>query len=868
MHKGLLLGWVMAITLSVQAFVYDTEQKLENHVERGTSLTDTLSDTTALADTLPGGTQADPTYHTLKVSNDSLDQPVTYKATDSLVYDISGKQIILYGEAEVKYGNISLAAPRIIFDWQKGTVFAYSEKDSVGNWVGKPQFSEGERSFSAEEMRYNFQSKKGKIFSMSTQEGEGFILSEEAKKDEEDNLFARRAKYTTCDAEHPHFYIEASPVKIVPNEILVSGPSNLVIAGVRTPLVLPFALFPLQQGQRSGLIVPEIGESQNLGFALQNGGYYFGINDYIDLSITGDLYTTGSYRLRLNSRYAKKYRYRGNIGIEYGNLRFGDELRGNLSVQQSFSVRWNYTMDPKAWPNNNFSANVNIASSNYNQLNVTNVNQRLNNSFNSSVNYSRNFRNKPFNFNMSLRHSQNTSTREVRLVLPEANFGVSRINPFKRKISSGQPKWYENIGFNYSLNTRNSLTAIDSNLFEQETLRDFRLGFQHQLPVSANFKVFKYFTLSPNISYTENWFFERFSKRYDPIDVGDSLIQYVQTDTAAAFTPVRFFNTALSLTTRLYGRANFKKGKIKAIRHVVTPRLSLNYRPDFGAEQWGYYRTVQTDPDGNTETYATFPTDLYGQPPRGLVGGVGFNINNNLEMKVFDRKDTVNQEKKIKIFDAFDINGFYNFARDSLQLDNIRLSGRTTLLGKVNLVFSAVYDPYILKADGSGNLNRFEWAENRRPARLENADLNVSFQLASNKKEKNTEEGFTDLEERPEYLDIPWNLSARYSLRLNKGVGSNLDSVAITQSLGFDVNFTLSPSWRVAIGSGYDFVQNEFTYTVVDISRDLHCWEMRFRWIPFGFLRSYTFGINVKSTILRDLKVEKKSNPYDNFQGL
>lgn len=847
---------IVLVTMIGGQVVHASEQPVDFHVESWTSNADTAA--TVLPDTTGATELPDSSYRTIRISKDSLESTVTYKATDSLAYDIANQQIILYGEAEVYYESIELRADQIILDWGKGEVEAYGRQDSIGQWIGRPVFTEGERTFTAQRMRYNFKSGRAKIYQVSTQEGEGYLLSEEAMREDDNSLYARRARFTTCDAEEPHFWIEASPIKVVPDQILVSGPGNLVLAGVRTPLVLPFALFPLQKGQRSGILIPEIGESQELGFALQNGGYYFGINEYVDLSVTGDLYTSGSYRVRLSSRYSRRYRYNGNLSLEYGNLRFGDALSSNLSLQRSFGIRWNYVVDPKAWPNNSFTANVNIASSNFNRLNVTNAEERLNNSFNSSINYSRNFRNKPFNFNMALRHSQNTSTRQVSLTLPEANFGISRINPFKRKISAGEPKWYEQIGFNYSMNTRNFLTITDSLFFREEALQAFRIGMQHQLPVSANFKVLKYFTLTPAINYTENWYLEEFVPRYDPVDIGDSVIQYVQIDTVGGFRPVRFFNTNIGLTTRLYGRLNFKKGKIRAIRHVVTPRISASYRPDFGAAGWGYFTTVQTDPDGNTRQFATFPTDLYGAPPQGVLGGIGLNINSNLEMKVFSKKDTVNQERKIKILDAFDVSTFYNLAKDSLQLERFRFSGRTTLLDRVNVVFSALYDPYVLNAAGTGNLNRFEIQENGRLLRLENADLNVSFRLAGDQGRSD------DAEENP--YAIPWNFNMRYSLRLDKGIGANLDSIALQQSLGFDLSFTLMPTWRVNLSSGFDFVKKEFTYTLVDISRDLHCWEMRFRWIPFGFLRSYTFGINVKSTILRDLKLEKKSNPYDNFR--
>lgn len=813
------------------------------------------------ADTLP---QPSPVRH-LRISKDTLEQIVDYKATDSMVYDISGKKILLYGQAEVVYGNINLKAAEIVFDWSNNTVTAYGVQDSLGKWEGLPEFSESGRGFKAHRMVYNFKSKKGKLYQLSSQEGEGYIHAREAKKDEDDNLYAHRARYTTCDLDHPHFWIEASPLKIVPDQVLVCGPANLVIEGVRTPLVLPFAIFPLQKGQRSGLIIPSYADSRELGFGLLQGGYYFGISDNIDLAVTGDIYTGSSWGLNVHSNYAKRYRYRGSFSTSYSKFRYGDALDGTLAEQSTFNIVWNYNLDPKAWPNNYFNANVNIGSSNYNTFNAFTVAQQMNNTFTSSIAYSRIFTNKPFNFSASLRHSQNVSTRSVQLTLPEATFGVNRINPFKRKVSIGGQKWYEKIGFNYTMNLRNSIDTYDSLLFQPGGLKDFRFGIQHRIPVNASFNLLKYFTVAPGISYEEAWYFERYTHRYDPVDIGDSVFQYVQTDTAREFTPIRHFNMNVNLTTRIYGRLNMKKGPVRAVRHVMTPQFSFNYRPDFGAPNWGYYDSVQINSAGAQQIYANFPT-LYGSPPRGMVGGLGINLNNNLEMKVRNEKDTANPLKKIRILETFDFRTFYNFARDSVNLDPLRMSGRTTILERFSVNFSGMWDFYILDEEGRMNLGTFEWEENRRPARLEMLDLNLSTSLAGSKERPVGPDGFSDLEAQLRETFIPWDLSARYSLNLNKGVPGNPDSIRITQSLGLDFSMQPTPNWRVSVSTGFDFVQREITYTNVNIHRDLHCWEMRFSWIPIGFLKSYTFGINAKSTLLKDLKVEKRSNPYDNFQ--
>lgn len=826
-----------------------------------------VKDSVPAGDSLPTTVQEEITW---PVSKDALDAVVQYQASDSILYDISGEKIYLFGKAVVTYKDIKLTASSIEFDWRNNTVTAYAATDSTGRLTERAVFTEGQQSFRSSKLMYNFETKKGKIFNLVTEEGEGFIHTVEAKKNEYDHLFARKARYTTCNADHPHFYIEANPLKIVPDELLVCGPTNLVIQGVRTPLVLPFAVFPIKGGQRSGIIFPQYGESSNLGFSLTNGGYYFGISDRFDLQVTGDIYTSGSWRLNLASTYAKRYKYRGNVSVELGKLRFGDELLNELNIQQTFKVAWNFRLDPKAWPNNNFSANVSIASNNFNQYNSFDIDNHINNAYNSSINYSRSWPGKPFSLNASLRHSQNTQTRKLTLTIPEVAFSVSKIYPLKRKVRVGDKKWYEKIGFSYTMNSRNFLNITDSLLFEPGLLEKFRFGVQHKIPVNASFKMFKYFTLTPSFSYTENWFLEAYTKTYDPVSIGDTAIQYVHTDTLRKFNAARYFNTALSLNTRMYGRLNFRKGWIRAIRHVVTPNLSLNFRPDFGDESWGYYKKVQTDPDGSTQTYSTLPSDLYGLPPKGKVGGLGLAINNNLEMKVYAPKDTISKLKKIKLIESADISTFYNFALDSLNMSAIRIAARTTLFEKVSVNLAGSFDPYILNNAGTANVNKFEWAENKRLARLENITLNLGTSFKSKPISRFNDPGWAGPMypgEQVIYPDfkMPWDVSASYSLRLDKGVGSNEDSIKISQSVRLDLRFSITPKWQFNIGTGYDFVEKDFVYTTLDVYRDLHCWEMRFRWIPFGFLKSYSFGINVKSSVLKDLKIEKKSNPYDNY---
>ncbi len=824
------------------------------------ALPDTIlhQDTVLAVDTLP-----------VKVSDDVPEAPVEYSAEDSIVYDLANKQILLFGKSAINYMDLNLQAARVAYAWKQNLLTASELTDSTGKVTGKPEFRQGNQHFQARKILYNFKSGKGKIYDLYTEEGEGFIHGGEVKKDSANNLYAKKALYTTCDLEHPHFYIEANPLKIVPDKLLVCGPTNLVIEGVRTPLVLPFAIFPIQKGQRSGILLPELGRTDNLGYSLTNGGYYFGISDYLDLTLRGDIYTSGSWRLNASTNFRKRYAYSGNLTIGYGHLKFGSDLEGTLDIQNDFNVRAAFSVDPKRIPNSTFSANINITSADYNRYNTLDYAGHLNNTFHSSIAYTHHWDGLPFNLNVSLQHSQSTTSRMVDLTLPGISFGVARIYPFKRKSPVGLQRWYERIGFSYTLDSRNLLSVPDSVLFDPSTLDRFRFGVDHNLPMSGNFKVLKYFNLNIAAAYHETWYVKTLKKTYKPVLLNDSTWIYVREDTVRGFRAARYFNASAGLNTRLYGRLNFRKGPIKAIRHVITPNISVNYRPDFGSGYWGYYKTVQVKPDGTTETYSIFPQGLYNLPPTGKLGGIGLSINNNLEMKVRDVRDTVNEERKIKLLESVNLLTFYNLAADSLNLDLIRMNGRTTLLGKLGLNFNATWDPYVLSEDGK-RLNRFEWVENRRLARLTFAQ--VSLGAAFNSRGLKKPSGWGALPylypDDPEFdykYNTDWQVNANYSLTLNRGLGGQVDSSRITQSISFSGQLKLTPNWKISLNTGYDFIKKELVYTTVDIYRDLHCWEMRFRWIPIGTLKSYTFTINVKSNVLRDLKIEKKSDPLENF---
>ncbi len=829
-----------------------------------------------IADSLFTGAAVPSDSNLFVISPDGLDGDVDYEALDSIVYSIALQKIYLYGSARVTYGQTELKAEYIEFDWADQTVSAWGMPDSSGQISGKPGFQEGDDGFTADTVRFNFRTEKGVISNMRTEQQGGFLGFEQSKRNEFEEIYGYKGYYTTCSNPDPHFHIQAGKVKLIPGELVVTGPANLVIADVPTPLFLPFAIFPLQKGRHSGLLLPEYGESQELGFYLRNGGWYFAVSEYLDLTLTGDIYSRGSWRLNLGSNYRKRYEYTGRITANYANTRFGFPLESDFRVNRDFKITWSHSQDAKARPNSRFSANVTAGTSSYTTNATFTTSEFLNNQFSSNVSYSKSFTGKPYRLDASLQHNQVLSERTISLTLPNVVFAVNRINPFERKVRSGQPKWFEQIGFSYRADLRNQITTADSLLFRPETLDQFRFGVKHNLPLTTSFRVFKHLTLSLNSTYNEYWYPNYIVRSFRPefvFDETDSTFTYgfVDTDTVSGFRAARFFNTSASLSTRLFSMFTFRGDKLKAIRHVITPSISANYQPDFGSDSWNYYGEYSTNAGGTRGTYSKFENGLFGSPPSGRIGSLGFSLNNVLEAKVLSRKDTVTATKNIALLDAFNLAGSYNFAADSFKLSNITLSGRTRLLDKIDINFNANFDPY--SRDSLGRRQReSEWSANGRPLRFNTGNLAIGTRFNSGRTAEGLERprwqewDVWDLD--PGYADfnIPWSLSMNYNVSVRSLItAGGEDSLSTTQSLTLNGDFNLTERWKVRINSGYDFQSRDFTLTTISIDRDLHCWQMGFTWIPFGTIRSYNFTLNVKSSVLQDLRINRKQDWYDEF---
>lgn len=814
---------------------------------------DSLSIKTTLKDTIANDSL---------ISKNALDKKVIYNADDSIVFDIIHQKVFLYGNAKVSYGDITLNAGFISFAMDSNLLKAMPLTDSSGNIIGKPVFTEDNESFTADTILYNFKTKKGKIINVLTKEYEGYVHGEQVKKMENDVLYIRDGKYTTCNLKNPHFYIESKKLKVIPDDKIISGPAYLVIEGVPTPLALPFGIFPNKKNHASGLVLPNYGESPNLGFYLLNGGYYWAINDYIDLQLTGDIYSKGSWGGKIYSNYKKRYKYSGSFNISYVYLKQGIKETPSFSLKKEYFIRWKHKQDEKAKLNSNFSVDINAGTiSNFQNNFNTNTNDYLSNTFQSNIRYNKKFANTPFNLSTNLRHNQNSLTKAISFTLPELVFTMSRIYPLKRKNIKGKERWYEKTGINYTLKGKNEISTYDS-LITADNISNLtnssKNGFMQSIPLTTSMRLFKFFTLNPSFNLNQRFYFKTIRKKWDYNN------NKIVTDTLYEIkAPIDYsFNSLLS--TKIYGLYQFKKGKIKAFRHVMTPTIGINYIPKVDK-----LLTLINDSTGQKTSYSIYEGAIYGSPSPSDKGLITFQLINNLEMKVNTPKDTVKPLKKIKIFESLNLDGSYNLLADSLNLSPIKISGRTFFAKNVGLTFNGTLNPYAISNDGR-TINDFLLSKNGKLARLTNATVSLTMQFKSKNKVKGVEKNESkyskeELEDIEKYSDayidfsIPWSFNINYNINYSK---ISFDE-NIVQTLTFSGNISITPKWKIEVQSGYDFVNQKLSYTSINIYRDLHCWEMNAEIIPFGQRKSYSIEINVKASVLQDLKLSRKRYWYD-----
>ena len=820
---------------------------------------------------------------TIKVSPDTLDAPIDYDAVDSFKVDLINKVIHLYGGAYVKYKEIELNAERIDFYFEANEVEAYGIYDSVTKKnIGNPVFNDAGNIYLAEHFRYNFKTKKGKSRGMVMKESEGFLHGTEVKSIGEDVLYGKKAKYTTCNMEHPHFYIEIDKMKVLKDKIIVGKPANLVIEDVRTPLWLPFGLFPLIKNRNSGFIQPQFvfTYSESVGYGIRDLGVFWAINDKFGLTTKADVFTQGNYSIYALLDYKKRYGFSGNLDITYLSRITGERQDPDFGgPSRSLNFRWNLTIDPKKLHNSNFSIRANIETRGFNRNLIGEGDTYLNNTLSSSIAYSKNWPGKPFRLNLSANHNQNTSTHRINLTVPAFTFAVSNIRPFEGLSKTGNRKWYEDIYLNYNVRIDNRITGIDSTFFTRETVEEIRTGMKHTASIGTQLKLFKYINITPSFNYNEFWYPDDVIKTFEEVVVnedGDTSFNQVVETRNYGFRTARDFGITTGVGWSLFGTWNFKRTKrVEAFRHVMRPSFSFNYRPDFSEERWGFYETVQTDTMGNELTYSRFEDGILGGPGRGKSMSLNFGVTNDFEMKVYARKDTTKGSKKIKLLNGFRLSASYNFARDSLRFSDIAFSsGSTEIYKGIRLNFRGTMTPYYTNPETNVTVNKWLVKEKGRLVRLKTFNATLSANFRSKKSTGNTNSTYvTPRQYEPYYEDpyygsrydyvdfsVPWNLKFDYNLSLNKRFSNGMDTVIVTHSSNFNVDFSLSPKWQIQGSMRYNWTDMEINSASIRINRDLHCWYMFMEWYPIG-RQFITFGVRVKASQLGFLNRLEKSVP-------
>jgi len=808
-----------------------------------------------------------------------LESIIEHSADSLIRQDIKNNKIILFNNAHIHYKDIDLTAGYIEIDNNTNIVWAKGIKDSIGVYSQLPVFKQGTEETTQDSISFNFKSEKAKIWGLRTEQDGVIIKGKVTKKENDSTIYVQNIRFTTSEKENPDYYISTKKAKIVPNKKLVIGLSNLVIQDVPTPLFLPFAYIPLTKGSTSGFIMPTWGDTAQQGYFLQNGGYYFAINDYLDLAVLGDVYTNGSWGLRTESNYAVRYKFNGNFNLRYENLK--NSIRGfdDFSKTTSYNIRWSHSQDAKASPNSRFSASVNLGSSTYyrESLNEINSNAFLNNTLSSSISYYKKFVGTPFNLSLSATHSQNTNTKSITMSLPALQVNMDRIYPFASKAGS-KNNAIQKIGVTYSLKGDNKYDTTDDFFFKKEMFETAKSGLQHNATFSTNMKLLKYFTLSPNANYKEVWYFDKISKTYNPLDTT------VVTNTINKFSSFREYSAGVSLSTTVYGMLNFKKGRLQAIRHVIRPSVHYGYRPDFSS----YYDEVQQSEDENDMLeYDPFSNGIYRGPSTGLSNSLSFTLNNTFEAKVMSKDSTEVEPEKITLINNLNFSTSYNMAADSLKWSPVRMTAGTDLFNKkLKLNINATLDPYALTADGK-RINTFNINNGGSLFRLTNAGLTMNYNLASSKDQKNSAQQnenannsdgiFGEDLNNSNNLDgdsrsnkkttktaklynatFPWTLKLAYSLNYSNSSRQNEIS---SNSLMLSGDIELTPKWKVGALSGYDIKNKGFSYTQLRFSRDLDSWKLNFNWVPFGDRQTYYFFLGVKSSMLSDLKYDKRKVP-------
>ncbi len=908
---------ISAVEMSAQDSPYEADSLRNDTMPvdpDGTAADDSVRGRVAGADTAivaaTDSVQADTLAEdTAKVSKSVLDQPVEYTASDSVTFEAGLGNANLYGNSKVNYTNLELQADWITMNLDSSIVHAVGRPDSTGKVQNQPVFKQGGDQYEPERISYNFKTRKAFIDNVYTQQGDGFLISEESKRDAEGVMFLRHGKYTTCNARHPHFYLALTRAKVRPGKNVVFGPAYLVVEDVPLPLAVPYGFFPFSKKYSSGIIPPTFGDESIRGFYLRDGGYYFAINDLIDLKLIGEIYTKGSWGLNAQSNYRKRYRFNGNFYLSYQNTVEGEKNMPDYAKSTSFKIQWTHRQDPKANPTQSFSASVNFATSNYERNNLTSMYNPVNytqSTRTSSVAYSKTFERIGLTLSGSSNLSQSIQDSSLSMTLPNLDITLARFYPFKRRKAAGKERWYEKIALSYTGNFSNSIDTKEDLLFKSNLIKDWRNGMRHSIPVSATFTLFNYINITPQFNFTDRMYTHKVMKRWDEGK------QREVNDTLWGFRNVYNYDMSISATTKLYGFYTPLFGKrIQTIRHVFTPTVSFNYAPDFGASRYGYYATyVKTDQNGNVSTvsYSPYSGSLYGVPGRGKTGNVSMDISNNIEMKVRTKNDSL---RKVSLIDELGANLSYNMAAERRPWSDLSMRVRIKTPWNYTFSMNARFATYAYEFDENGRVqvgDRTEWSYGRF-GRFQGMSQNFSYtfnnetfkklfgwgkdQSDETKEETEGEEeeevGDTNIDpdrkkselagtrKEPQKAEVnedgylkfqlPWSFTVSYGVTMSENTSAQIRvkkmryPYKLTHTLNFSGNIRISDGWNLTYSSGYDFNYHRLSMTTASVSRDLHCFSMTAS-VVLSPYSSYNFTFSANASELADVLKWKKQSSY------
>lgn len=833
----------------------------------------------------------------VKMSKDSVDAPIEYQAKDSMVLDVTAQKLFLYGETGVKYKDVDLKAPEIAFDQQTSIVKAKMKLDTAGKSLGQATLVQGDITTMSDSLEFNFKTQKGLTHSSYFQQSELYNFAQVVKKIDAQTIYAFKGRFTTCNYDVPHFAFRSKRIKYISKKMAITGPVGVEFENVPVlPIVVPFGLFPLQQGRHSGLLPPQFTVTDRLGLGLEGMGYYKVISDNFDVTTRWDIYSYGSWRLNLTPTYRVRYRYNGSLNFSYQNTHQGFKGDADYTKNKSFHLTWSHRMDSKARPGVNFSASVNAGSSSYTKFLPTNAiidqsngaggvysqPQSFANQMNSSISYQKSWIGKPYNLSVNLNHNQNNNDGKVNLNLPDINFNVNTLYPFQPQEMAGSGKWYYKLGVGYTGSARGMTTFIDTLFTFRQMIDTFQWGAQHNIPISLALPQLGSIQISPGFSYQERWYSQKLFRSWnDQTNKVDSSI-------SKGFYTARDISMSVSFSTAMYGTLNMKnkEARVQAIRHVIRPQMSVGYKPDLSKS---YYINTQFDTSGRRMMMSQYDKGVYGSFGYGESGSVGFGIDNFLEMKVREKADSTREEegegdglKKVKLIDGFGITGSYNLLADSFKLSTFNLYARSTLFDKVNITATANIDPYLVDTLGF-RINKYVWQDNKVSlGRITNGSLSVSTSFKSKEKDKDKKEKDVpqqydnydnltadEMEQQMDYIrrnpsefvdfNIPWSVNISYSLSFSKILRPDYKGfdTRFTSSMQFNGDFSLTEKWKVGANGYFDFQTLKIPSFSMFISREMHCWQMSINVTPFGLWRSFNISIYPKSGMLRDLKINR-----------